>query len=59
MSYVYLDLTGDGTRVVAMPAHLSHDPEAQAAFFTEFHLTTPPAAPAADPTAPAAEEDTP
>ena len=59
MSYVYLDLTGDGTRVIPMPAELSHDPEAQAAFFAEFHLTTPPAALSADPPAPAAEEEAP
>jgi hypothetical protein len=57
-SYVYLDLTGSGT-LIAMPADLSHDPEGQAAFFAEFHLTTPPAAPAADPPAPAADERTP
>lgn len=59
MSYVFIDLTGDGSRVIAMPAHLSHDPDGQAAFFAEFELTTPPAAPAADPPAPAADEEAP
>lgn len=54
-SFVYIDLTGDGTSVIAMPAHLSHDPEGQAAFFAEFHLTTPPA----DPPARAADEEAP
>lgn len=57
-SISWIDLTGDGTRLIPMPAHLSHDPEGQAAFFAEFHLTTSPAAPAAEPPAPAAEEET-
>jgi hypothetical protein len=58
MSFVFLDLTGDGTNLIPMPADLSNDPEGQAAFFAEFHLTTPPAAPAAEPPALAADEET-
>ena len=56
-SITWIDLTGDGTRMVPMPAHLSHDAEGQAAYFADFHRITPPAAPAAEPPAPAAEEE--
>lgn len=59
-SFSWIDLTGDGTRLVPLPVELSHDPAAQAAYFAGFDLTTPPPAPhAPDAPAPAADEESP